>query len=119
MPAGPDAPRAPSTTSFSVGSSPHLSEAAAMRSTVSIAVPDGASTLRSWCSSMTSAVSNHGAASSANRIISTAPMAKFGAMRQLLRVNRARKRVVVGVGEPGGADDGVETVVGGPVEVLT
>ena len=63
-----------------------------MRSTVSIAVPDGASTLRSWCSSITSAVSNHGAASSANRIISTAPMAKFGAMRQLLRVNRARKR---------------------------
>jgi hypothetical protein len=35
---------------------------------------------------MISAVSNHGAASSAKRIISTAPMAKLGAIRQLLLV---------------------------------
>ena len=38
---------------------------------------------------MISAVSNHGAASSAKRIIRTAPMAKFGAMRQLLVVKAA------------------------------
>ena len=56
----------------------------AMRCTVIMAVPDGASTLASWCSSITSAVSKYGAASSAKRIISTAPMAKFGATRQLL-----------------------------------
>ena len=55
-----------------------------------MAVPDGASIFWSWCSSMISAVSKHGAASSAKRIISTAPMAKFGAMTQLLFVNRSR-----------------------------
>ena len=55
-----------------------VDDAAAMRSTVSIAVPEGASTLASWCSSMISAVSNHGAASSAKRIIKMAPMAKLG-----------------------------------------
>ena len=36
--------------------------------------------------------SNQGAASSAKRIISTAPMAKLGATTQLLRVNAARSR---------------------------
>ena len=60
-----------------------------MRSTVSIAVPEGASTFWSWCSSMISAVSKNGAASSAKRIISTAPMAKFGATTQLLRARTA------------------------------
>jgi hypothetical protein len=40
---------------------------------------------------MTSAVSNQGAASSANRIISTAPMAKLGATMQLDRVNDLRR----------------------------
>ena len=39
---------------------------------------------------MTSAVSNHGAASSAKRIMSTAPIAKFGATMQLLAANRCR-----------------------------
>ena len=57
MPAGPLAPRAPFTTSFFVGSFAHWSEAAAMRSAVIIAVPDGASTLSSWWSSTISAVS--------------------------------------------------------------
>ena len=57
-----------------------------------MAVPEGESTLASWWSSITSAVSNHGAASSAKRIIKMAPMAKLGAMRQLLRVKVARKR---------------------------
>ncbi len=61
-----------------------------MRSTVAKAVPEGASTLPSWCSSMTSAVSNQGAASSAKRIMSTAPMAKLGATMQLLRVKADR-----------------------------
>ena len=63
-------------------------EAAAMRSAVSMAVPDGASIFWSWWSSMISAVSKNGAAISAKRIISTAPMAKLGAMTQLLVVNR-------------------------------
>ncbi len=83
-------PRAPSTTSCRVGSGAQSGDAAAMRRAVIIAVPDGASALASWCSSMTSAVSKNGAASSAKRIISTAPMAKFGAIRQLDRVNADR-----------------------------
>ena len=61
---------------------------------------------------MISAVSNHGAASSAKRIISTAPMAKFGAITQLLRVKRARNRVEVVVREAGRPDDGVDAVLG-------
>ncbi|MEZ5204263.1 MAG: hypothetical protein R2701_07755 [Acidimicrobiales bacterium] len=73
-----------------MGSGAQVGDAAAIRSTVRIAVPDGASSLASWWNSITSAVSNHGAASSAKRIIKIAPMAKFGAMRQLLRVNDAR-----------------------------
>ena len=85
MPAGPSPPRAPASTSVVVGSGAHSVDAAAMRSAVRMAVPDGASIFSSWCSSMISAVSKHGAASSAKRIISTAPMAKLGAMTQLLR----------------------------------
>ena len=90
MPAGPAPPRAPSTTSCRVGSGAQSGDAAAMRRAVIIAVPEGASALASWCSSMTSAVSKNGAASSAKRIISTAPMAKFAAIRQLDRVNADR-----------------------------
>ena len=41
---------------------------------------------------MISAVSKNGAASSAKRIMSTAPMAKLGAMRQLERVNADAQR---------------------------
>ena len=71
-----------------------------MRCAVAIAVPDGASTFWSWCSSMISAVSKYGAASSANRIISTAPIAKFGrddrigrrAVEQGREIARARLR---------------------------
>ncbi len=48
-------PRAPLTTSSLVGSSIQSSDAAAMRSAVSTAVPDGASTFWPWWSSMTSA----------------------------------------------------------------
>ncbi len=50
---------------------------------VNIAVPEGASSLPSWCSSTISAVSKKGAANSAKRIMSTAPMAKLGATTQL------------------------------------
>ena len=75
-----------------MGSAAHSADAAAMRSAVSIAVPDGASIFASWCSSMISAVSNHGAASSAIRIIRIAPIAKFGAIRQLLRVKAPLSR---------------------------
>ncbi len=44
------------------------------------AVPDGASILFAWCSSMISAESKNRAAWAAKRIISTAPTEKFGAM---------------------------------------
>ena len=118
MPPGPSPPRAPSTTSSVVGSSAHSLDAAAIRSAVRIAVPDGASILASWWSSMISTVSNHGAASSAKRIISTAPMAKLAAMRQELFVKAASMAAEVGVGEPGGADHGVQAVLGGEGEVL-
>ena len=64
-----------------------------MRSTVCSAVPDGASIFWSWWSSITSAVSNHGAASSAKRTMSTAPMAKLAAITALAddASNRVRK----------------------------
>ena len=56
-----------------------------------IAVPDGASILPSWCSSMISALSKYGAASSAKRIINTALIAKLDAITQLLPLNSVRK----------------------------
>ena len=73
-------PRAPSALTVRVGSSPQSFDAPAMRCAVSIAVPEGASAFWSWCSSMISPLSKYGDASSANRIINTAPMAKFGAI---------------------------------------
>jgi len=91
IPPGPAPPRLPATTSRVVGSAPQSDERAAIRSAVSMAVPDGASTFWSWWSSMISPVSKYGAASSAKRIMSTAPMAKFGATKQLLRVNRVAR----------------------------
>jgi hypothetical protein len=69
----------------SVGSAFHSAEDCAIRWAVSIAVPDGASRLLSWCSSMISADSNQGAAMAAKCIMSTAPMAKFGATTALAR----------------------------------
>ena len=71
-------PRAPGVITVVVGSSAQSLDAAAMRCAVSAAVPDGASIFWLWCSSMISAVSKNGAAISANRIINTAPTAKFG-----------------------------------------
>ena len=98
----------------------HSCDAAAIRCAVSIAVPDGASTFWSWCSSMISAVSNHGAACSANRIISTAPIAKFGAMNAFAALwpNRFVELVEVVLGEAGGADDRVHVVRRAPAQVL-
>src|SRR5438445_2727856 len=52
---------------------------AASRLAVESAVPDGASSLSAWWSSMISTASKCGAAISARCIITTAPMAKFGA----------------------------------------
>ena len=54
--------------------------ASAMSFAVRYAVPDGASALCGWCSSMTSTESKNRAACCAKRIDSTAPIAKFGAM---------------------------------------
>ena len=54
-----------------------------MSSAVRAAVPLGASSLRSWCSSMISALAMIRDASAAKRIMSTAPIAKFGATRTL------------------------------------
>ena len=50
-----------------------------MRSAVAFAVPEGASSLVSACNSTISARGKIVAASSAKRIISAAPTAKFGA----------------------------------------
>ena len=83
IPPAPSPPRAPSSTVFVVGSGAHCDDASAIRSAVAIAVPDGASTLSSWWSSMISAVSKYGAASSANFIMSTALIAKFGMIAAL------------------------------------
>src|SRR5919107_610130 len=60
-----------------IGTPPPISSA------VRAAVPLGASSLRSWCSSMISALGRCRAASTANCIISTAPIAKFGAKNTL------------------------------------
>ena len=54
--------------------------AAAISSAVRFAVPLGASSLASWCSSTISALAMCPAASAAKRIIRTAPIAKFGAI---------------------------------------
>ena len=85
------------------------------------AVPDGASILFAWCSSMTSAESKNRAAWAAKRIISTAPTEKFGAMST---------RAVGAVGQPGahlgqpvvaearGADDDGHRVLDAPAQVV-
>ena len=82
MPAGPEPPRAPGRTSVRVGSGAQV-ERRRRRSVAAVtsAVPDGASALLSWCSSMISAVSKNGAASSRRRISSTAEIEKLAATR--------------------------------------
>ena len=56
-----------------IGTSPPIASA------VAFAVPEGASTFVSWCSSTISARGMCFDASAAKRIMSTAPIAKFGA----------------------------------------
>ncbi len=78
------APRAPSgscVVASGGGVHPAADRACPIIAAVRAAVPDGASTLSGWCSSMTSTDSKKGAALAANDIMSSAPMAKFGAMR--------------------------------------
>ena len=60
-----------------IGTSPSISAA------VRAAVPDGASSLAGWWYSMISAPAMSFDASAAKRIISTAPIAKFGAAKTL------------------------------------
>ena len=57
-----------------------------MSSAVRAAVPDGASSLRSWCSSTISAFAMCCDASAANFIMSTAEIAKFGAKKTFAAV---------------------------------
>src|SRR6516165_1651948 len=74
-------PLAPSTadTVASGGSpSPAAALASAIIAAVRDAVPEGASALAAWCSSITSAEVKNRAACWANRIISTAPTEKLG-----------------------------------------
>src|SRR5438105_4321286 len=93
IPAGPSPPRAPASVCDFVGSGVHSVDVSAIRWAVNRAVPEGASALLSWCSSMISADSNQGAAMAASCIMRTAPMAKLGAITALARSpsNRAEK----------------------------
>src|SRR5581483_6275043 len=76
----PGPPRMTAWCAFSPGSlTEWIGTSPCMRSAVSLAVPDGASSFAAWCSSTISARSMTRDASSANRIISTAPSAKLGA----------------------------------------
>ena len=63
------------------GPSSAPARAAAIIDAVRSAVPDGASALPAWCSSITSAETKNRAACAANRIIKMAPMEKFGTTR--------------------------------------
>ena len=118
MSPGPSPPRAPGATSIFVGSAAHVGRRRRpCAATVIIAVPDGASIFWSWCSSMISAVSNNGAASSAKRIMSTAPMAKLGATMQLLRGEQMAQLVELVVAETRRADDRVHLVHRAPAQV--
>ena len=60
-----------------------LPPAASISSSVRLAVPEGASSLRSWCSSTISHSGMCGAIVCATSISSTAPIAKLGATKQL------------------------------------
>ena len=63
------------------GPRPAAARAAAIIDAVRSAVPDGASALFPWCSSITSAEGKNLAAWAANRIIKMAPTEKFGTTR--------------------------------------
>ena len=85
------------------------------------AVPDGASILFAWCSSMISADSKKRAAWAANRIMSTAPTEKFGAISTRAPGARVQPRPYLGealVAEAGRADDHVQAVRDAPAQVV-
>jgi hypothetical protein len=89
------APRAPGSSSVVAsgsGPAPASARAAAINEAVRAAVPDGASTLPAWCSSITSTESKNRAACRANCIISTAPTPKFGAMSTCPGVSSSQPR---------------------------
>ena len=77
-----------------------------MRAAVAFAVPDGASSFVSWCSSTISAAIEHADASSAKRIMSTAPSAKFGAKKHGTPASRAIRSTSVEVETRGPDHDG-------------
>ena len=78
------APRAPGssdTVASGGGPRPASARAAPIIDAVRSAVPDGASALAAWCSSITSAEGKKRAACSAKRIIKMAPTEKLGTTR--------------------------------------
>ena len=84
------------------------------------AVPDGASTLPAWCSSITSTESKNRAAWRANCMASTAPTPKLGATSTCpgRSASQPRTRVEPGGVEAAGADDGGDAVVEGEAHVV-
>ena len=74
------------------GPAPAARRASAMAAAVCIAVPDGASRLASWCSSITSTPSMWGAAMRQKCISSTAPMAKLATTMALAPLPSKRAR---------------------------
>ena len=95
------------------GAAPASLRAAAMSWAVRAAVPLGASALLGWCSSTTSADSKKRAACWAKRMVSTAPMAKFGAMSTPVpgeAASQPRSGRQPLLGPAGGADHGVDAV---------
>ena len=79
-----------------------------------MAVPEGASRLASWCSSMISTPSMCGAAIRQKCSSSTAPMAKLARHDGVGAAPAEARRHVgqVGVGQPAGPDDGVDPLLG-------
>ncbi len=84
-----------------------LPPAAPISSAVRFAVPEGASSLRSWCSSTISHSGMWRAIACEASISSTAPIAKLGATKQLAALASAAVAQRLEV-EAGGADDGVD-----------
>ena len=84
-----------------------LPPAAAISSAVRFAVPEGASSFLSWCSSTISHSGMWGAIRCAASISSTAPIAKLGATKQLASPRLGRLAQLVEV-EAGGADHRVD-----------
>ena len=84
-------------------------------------MPEGASALSGWWSSTTSTDSKNRAASAANRIISTAPMEKLGAISTPTSgaaASQPRSVVEPVVVEAGGADHGVDAVLDAELQVV-